>query len=58
MIIETNHPSDDRPDKCPECGTQEFDYDPNYSDGRSSGPAWLCTGCKWGTRFYPDGRQS
>jgi hypothetical protein len=46
---------DDRPDACPECGTTVFDYDPAYSDGCSSHPAWLCTGCKWGTRAYPNG---
>lgn len=41
---------DDQPDACPECGTTTFDYDPAYSDGCSSSPAWLCTGCKWGER--------
>lgn len=48
---------DDRPDACPECGSRTFDYDPAYSDGCSSGPAWLCTGCKWGTRAHPNGGQ-
>jgi len=40
---------DDKPDQCPECGTTVFDFDPNHCDGISMGPAWLCTGCKWGT---------
>jgi DNA modification methylase len=48
---------DDQPDACPECGTADFDYDPAHSDGCSSHPAWLCTGCKWGTRAYPNGAQ-
>ncbi|QQM45183.1 hypothetical protein [Streptomyces liliifuscus] len=41
---------DDEPDHCPECGSITFDFDPNSDDGISIGPAWLCTGCKWGTR--------
>jgi hypothetical protein len=45
------------PDECPECGTTTFDYDPAYSDGCSSAPAWLCTGCKWGIRAYSGGQQ-
>lgn len=48
---------DDRPDACPECGSTTFDYDPAYSDGCSSCPAWLCTGCKWGVRANPNGGQ-
>ncbi|NUP47267.1 MAG: hypothetical protein HOW97_08130 [Catenulispora sp.] len=46
---------DDRPSTCPECGSTTFDYDPAYNDGCSSAPAWLCTGCKWGMRAYPNG---
>lgn len=48
---------DDRPESCPECGTTTFDYDPNHNDGYSSYDAWLCTGCKWGIRSYPNGAQ-
>ncbi|MGW5429965.1 hypothetical protein ACWET9_22545 [Streptomyces sp. NPDC004059] len=39
---------DDQPEQCPMCGATVFDFDPNHDDGISMGPAWLCTGCKWG----------
>jgi hypothetical protein len=45
---------DDQPDQCPECGTTRFDFDPNHDDGISVGPAWLCTGCRWGVRSVPN----
>ncbi|RNG12429.1 hypothetical protein [Streptomyces botrytidirepellens] len=36
----------------PCAGCTVFDFDPNHNpnhyDGISMGPAWLCTGCKWG----------
>lgn len=32
------------------CTATVFDFDPNHDDGISMGPAWLCTGCKWGGR--------
>lgn len=38
---------DGRPDRCPDCGSP-VEYDPNYGDDHGEGPAWLCTGCKWG----------
>lgn len=41
-------PAEEQPEQCPECETTTFDYDPNHDDGISMGPAWLCTGCKWG----------
>lgn len=41
---------DDQPERCPECGASTFDFDPNHDDGISMGPAWLCTGCRWGVR--------
>jgi hypothetical protein len=36
-----------RPENCPDCGAS-VTYDPRYSDDYREGPAWLCTGCKWG----------
>ena len=47
-----DEPDDDRPEACPMCGTTDIDYDPNYGDENGQGPAWLCTGCKWG-QFVP-----
>lgn len=41
---------DDQPEQCPMCTATVFDFDPNHDDGISMGPAWLCTGCKWGGR--------
>lgn len=48
--VEDDDPEPDgRPDGCPECGAS-VEYEPNYShpDVPGEGPAWLCTGCKWG----------
>lgn len=39
---------DQRPEKCPECGTTAMEYVPNHLTDFRDGPAWLCTGCKWG----------
>lgn len=36
-----------RPEKCPDC-LAPVTYEPCYSDDFREGPAWLCTGCKWG----------
>ncbi|MFE9461673.1 hypothetical protein [Streptomyces californicus] len=40
---------DGRPDACPECGSP-VEYEPTYThpDTWGEGPAWLCTGCRWG----------
>lgn len=38
---------DDRPDECAECGLP-CEYVPDHYDGYRTGPAWMCTGCKWG----------
>ncbi|MGW6557946.1 hypothetical protein [Streptomyces hydrogenans] len=38
---------DDRPDGCPQCG-QPTEYVPHHHDGTREGPAWMCTGCRWG----------
>ena len=38
---------DDRPDECAECG-RDTEYVPDHYDGYRTGPAWMCTGCKWG----------
>jgi len=38
---------DDQPDECAECG-QPTEYVPDHYDGYRTGPAWMCTGCKWG----------
>lgn len=40
--------ADDEPERCPQCGATVFDFDPNFYDGISMGPAWLCTECRWG----------
>lgn len=43
-----NDPEPDcRPDKCPQCG-DPVTYEPCYGNDYGEGPAWLCTGCKWG----------
>jgi hypothetical protein len=38
---------DGKPDKCPECG-DPVEYVPNHCADWREGPAWLCTGCRWG----------
>lgn len=43
---------DDRPEACPMCGCKAIEYVANHCDGISEGPAWLCTGCRWG-QFVP-----
>jgi hypothetical protein len=46
--VEDDDPEPDgRPEKCPDCGAPVA-YDPNYGSDVGEGPAWLCTGCKWG----------
>jgi hypothetical protein len=40
--------ADQRPEKCPECGTTDMEYVPNHLTELRDGPAWMCTGCKWG----------
>ncbi|MFJ9101347.1 hypothetical protein ACIRJM_23100 [Streptomyces sp. NPDC102405] len=40
--------ADQRPDTCPECGTADLEYVPNHCADFREGPAWLCTGCRWG----------
>jgi rubrerythrin len=45
---------DDQPEQCPMCAATAFDFDPNHDDGISMGPAWLCTGCRWGVRSVPN----
>lgn len=39
-----------RPEECPQCGSESFEYVPNHDDGISEGPAWMCANpnCKWG----------
>ena len=44
---EQPEPDDGPVDGCPECG-QPCEYVPCHDDGTRMGPAWLCTGCKWG----------
>lgn len=43
---------DGRPERCPECGSA-VTYDPRCGDDFREGPAWLCTGCKWGQWITP-----
>jgi hypothetical protein len=38
---------DGKPDACPECGSP-VEYEPNHCSDYREGPAWLCTGCRWG----------
>jgi hypothetical protein len=38
---------DGKPDACPECG-DPVEYAPNHCSDFREGPAWLCTGCRWG----------
>lgn len=40
--------ADQRPDQCPECGTTNMEYVPNHTVAYREGPAWMCTGCRWG----------
>lgn len=37
------------PEECPECGTTVFEFDHAAADGSRPFPAWMCTGCRWGT---------
>lgn len=46
--VEADDPEPDgRPEKCPDCGAPVV-YDARYCADFGEGPAWLCTGCKWG----------
>lgn len=46
--VEADDPEPDgRPEKCPDCGAP-VEYQARYGDDFREGPAWLCTGCKWG----------
>ncbi|MEU0393849.1 hypothetical protein ABZ208_13900 [Streptomyces sp. NPDC006208] len=38
---------DGGPEKCHEC-LASVEYEPNHSSDYREGPAWLCTGCRWG----------
>jgi hypothetical protein len=38
---------DGKPEKCPECG-DPVEYVANHCADWREGPAWLCTGCRWG----------
>jgi hypothetical protein len=38
---------DGKPNQCPECGSP-VEYTPNHCSYFREGPAWLCTGCRWG----------
>ncbi|WP_060905380.1 hypothetical protein [Streptomyces scabiei] len=38
---------DGKPDACPECG-DPVEYEANHCSDFREGPAWLCTGCRWG----------
>jgi hypothetical protein len=38
---------DGKPDACPECG-DPVEYEANHCTALREGPAWLCTGCRWG----------
>lgn len=40
--------ADQRPDRCPECGGTGMEHVPYHVTDYREGPAWLCTGCKWG----------
>jgi hypothetical protein len=40
--------ADQRPEKCPECGTEDLEHVLNHVADFREGPAWLCTGCRWG----------
>ncbi|WP_354596110.1 hypothetical protein R1Y80_00910 [Streptomyces sp. JL1001] len=42
----------DRPDACPECGS-EIEYQAEHAAHGRSGPAWLCLGCRWGEWLSP-----
>ena len=44
---EPDEEPDGKPEACPECGSP-VEYVPNHADGFREGPAWLCTGCRWG----------
>ncbi|MFH9798060.1 hypothetical protein [Streptomyces virginiae] len=45
-------PQEPAPDECPECGTTAFELDYDAVDGSRPFPAWMCTGCRWGTAAY------
>ena len=42
----------DRPEQCPECGS-EIEYQSEHAEHGRSGPAWLCLGCRWGEWITP-----
>jgi hypothetical protein len=42
--------ADQRPERCPQCGSSDFEYVPNHVADYREGPAWMCAGpsCAWG----------
>lgn len=49
LIAEEPEPDEpaDRPEECPECGS-EIEFQAEHAAHGRSGPAWLCLGCRWG----------